>query len=84
MAELGLTAEDGFTQAWFVDESGRLTGGAEAINEAFRYIWWARPLAPLYKLPGIRQLEDRIYRWIADNRHKMPGATDACAVPEQD
>ena len=81
MDELGLTMEDGLTQAWFVDEEGILTGGAEAINASFRYIWWARPIAPLYYMPGVRQIQDRVYRWVADNRYKMPGSTDACAIP---
>ncbi|MDJ0756651.1 MAG: DCC1-like thiol-disulfide oxidoreductase family protein [Ardenticatenaceae bacterium] len=80
MAALGLTAEDGLTQAWFVDAQGRLTGGAEAINRSMRYCWWARPLTYLYFIPGLRQLQDRIYRWIADNRHRLPGSTDACEV----
>ena len=51
-------------------KNGRLTGGAEAINEALRYIWWARPLAPLYKVPGIRQLQDRAYQ--LDRRQSPP------------
>ncbi|MFT5196836.1 MAG: putative DCC family thiol-disulfide oxidoreductase YuxK [Candidatus Promineifilaceae bacterium] len=80
MAELGLTMEDGLVQAWFVTADGRLTGGAEAINLSMRYVWWARPFTWLYSVPGIRQLQDRAYRWIADNRHKMPGSTDACAI----
>jgi predicted DCC family thiol-disulfide oxidoreductase YuxK len=80
MAALGLTAEDGMYQAWFVDAHGRLTGGAEAINQALRYVWWAKPFSYLYPLPGIRQLEDYAYRWVANNRHRLPGSTDACAI----
>ncbi len=73
--------QDGLAQVWFVDAKGQLTGGAEAANMCFRYIWWARPFAYLYYIPGIRQIEDRLYRWVADNRYNMPGATDACAIP---
>ena len=81
MAQLQLTAVDGMTQVWFVDEYGRLTGGAVAVNEAMKFIWWARPFAWLYPLPGVRQLEDRIYRWVANNRYRMPGSTPSCQLP---
>ena len=87
MAALGLTAADGMDRAWFVDENGRLTGGAAAVNEALKHCWWAKPAAYLYPIPGIKQLEDKIYRWVADNRYRMPGSTAACALPaakEQD
>jgi len=80
MAELGLSDEDGLHQAWFVAADGRLFGGPEAINLSLRYVWWAWPLTWLYYIPGIRYLQNRVYRWIADNRHRMPGASDSCAI----
>jgi predicted DCC family thiol-disulfide oxidoreductase YuxK len=80
MAGLGLTAEDGMRQVWYVDENGRLSCGAEAVNNVIRLVWWARPLTFLYRLSGFRQLQDRLYRWVADNRHRMPGGTAECAV----
>jgi predicted DCC family thiol-disulfide oxidoreductase YuxK len=79
MAEHGLTAEDGMTQVWYID-ANTLSGGAEAVNNALRLIWWARPFTYLYRLPGIRHLQDRLYRWVADNRHRMPGSTAACKI----
>lgn len=82
MEQLGLTAEDGIYQAWYVDDNDHLTGGAEAVNQACRQIWWLKPLSYFYYLPGFRQLEDRAYRWIAENRHRFPGSTAACAMPE--
>lgn len=75
-----MTAEDGMTQAWFVTVAGQLSGGAAAANEAMRYVWWARPLTYLYQLPGLKQVQDWAYRWVARNRYRMPGATDACAI----
>jgi predicted DCC family thiol-disulfide oxidoreductase YuxK len=83
MAGLGLTAEDGMWQVWYVDGNGRLSGGAEAVNEVMRLVWWARPFTILYRLPGIRQLQDWLYRWVADNRHRMPGGTAECAVESE-
>ena len=81
MAALGLTDEDGLKQAWFADAKGQLSGGAEAINRALRYCWWLRPFTYLYPLPGIRQLQDWVYRWVAENRYRLPGSTPQCALP---
>ena len=80
MAALGLTDEDGMTQVWFVDENGRLTGGAAAVNEVMKWVWWLRPFTTLYHIPGLKQLEDYAYRWVADNRYRLPGGTVACAM----
>ena len=82
MAQLGLTAEDGMARVWFVDENGRLTGGAEAVNEALKHCWWAKPATYIYPIPAIKHLEEKIYRWVADNRYRMPGSTATCALPQ--
>ena len=80
LASLGLNTEDAMAQVWFVTAGGRLYGGAAAVNEALRLVWWARPLTYLYRLPGIRQLEDKVYRWVAANRYRLPGGTASCAI----
>ncbi|MCZ7671310.1 MAG: DUF393 domain-containing protein [Chloroflexi bacterium] len=80
MAALGLTAEDGMAKAWFVSENGDLSGGAEAVNRAMRRCWWIKPFTFLYPLPGIRQLEDWVYQWVADNRHRL---ARSCRRPAQ-
>jgi predicted DCC family thiol-disulfide oxidoreductase YuxK len=80
MAALGLTAVDGMAQVWFAAADGRLCGGAAAVNGAMRYCWWLRPFTWLYPLPGIRQIEERVYRWVADNRYMLPGGTAVCAI----
>jgi predicted DCC family thiol-disulfide oxidoreductase YuxK len=84
MARLGLSADDGMRQVWFVESDGTLCGGAEAVNRAVRRIWWARPLAWLWFLPGMPALQGRIYRWVAANRHRLPGSTPACGVPRRE
>lgn len=82
MSALGLTAVDGMTQVWFVNADGRLCGGAAAVNGALRYVWWTRPFTWLYPLPGIKQLQERVYRWVADNRYRLPGGSAQCRVDE--
>lgn len=82
MEAWGLTAEDGIAKAWYVSaDRTHITGGAAAINDALRHIWYLRPFTYLYRLWGVRQLQDRIYQWIADNRYRLPGSTAACELP---
>ena len=82
LARSGLTAEQASDAAWFVDGGGRQFRGAAAINAALAQIGGIFTLvAALYRLPGLRQLEDAIYAWIAANRYRMPGSSAACAVP---
>jgi predicted DCC family thiol-disulfide oxidoreductase YuxK len=79
MQELGLTAADGMEQVWYVAGDGRLSGGAEAVNAVLSEVWWARPFTWLYRLPFVRQLENKVYRWVADNRTRLPGGTPQCS-----
>lgn len=60
-----------------VTPEGEIFGGAEACVFLARYLWWARPLRLLAALPGARRLLDRLYRWVADDRHCYGGACDA-------
>lgn len=78
MEEAGLTAEDTEREAWLITPQGEALGGAAAVNGALRYVWWARPLTWLYAVPGLRQVEDAVYRWVARNRGHFPGVTPAC------
>jgi predicted DCC family thiol-disulfide oxidoreductase YuxK len=78
MLAAGLTADDGRRQAWLLLPDGRAYGGAAAMNGALGYTWWGKWLLPLYQLPGMRQLQDAIYRWVARNRSRFPGMTPGC------
>jgi len=79
MVEAGLAPEDTSVEVWFITPQGAVKGGAAAINEALGSVPWLRPISWLYRVPGLRQLEDLIYRWVARNRHHLPGVTPACA-----
>jgi predicted DCC family thiol-disulfide oxidoreductase YuxK len=83
MTALGLSAVDGMAQVWFVDADGRLSGGAAAVNDALRDVWWARPFTWLYPLPGIKQVEDCVYRWVAANRYRLPGGSAQCQIGDE-
>lgn len=43
---------------------------------------WAY-LGAVLTLPPVRPLAAVAYRWIADNRHRLPGGTPACSVPRR-
>jgi predicted DCC family thiol-disulfide oxidoreductase YuxK len=61
-----------------VDRDGAAVvwSGAAAVNGVLggfrgaRNVGW-RLLASLYPLPIVRQVEDRLYRWVAKNRHRF-------------
>lgn len=42
-------------------------------------VW--RPLGWFLDLPPVRALAWPVYRWIARNRHRLPGGTAACSLP---
>jgi predicted DCC family thiol-disulfide oxidoreductase YuxK len=80
-----LSATQAKAAAWFVlpAAAGQQVQyrGAAAIFEALAYTTpLLTPLRWLYHLPGIRQLADAIYAWVARNRGRMPGSGAACKI----
>ncbi len=62
----------------WLDSSGAVYSGAEAANAALSTaIGTTAPLL-LYRIPGIRFVEDAIYRWVAAHRYRFPGTTPYC------
>jgi predicted DCC family thiol-disulfide oxidoreductase YuxK len=43
-------------------------GGADALTQIARRIWWAWPLFAVTQIPGAMILLRAVYRWIATNR----------------
>lgn len=43
---------------------------------------WA-VLGRLMSMPGVKQLAGVVYRWIARNRHRLPGGTAACSIDQR-
>lgn len=74
----GLTREDALHQVWWIGADGRRVGGAGAMAAVL-----GGPLPALYRLPGLRQVADRAYRWVAEHRRLLRGVTPHCvARPE--
>jgi len=80
LAELGITEEQAIDAVQWIEIDGTVRSGHEAIaailNTAGR-IWKLTGRTIL--LPGISWMAAKIYRLVADNRHRLPGSTPACA-----
>ena len=79
---LGTTAEQAEYELVWVHPSGRVDGGAQAIAHLLVDAGgpW-RPVGQLLRVPPIRWIAHAAYRVVANNRHRLPGGTAACAPP---
>lgn len=70
--------------AWWLDSSGEVYGGAEAVSAALSAALGTRlPLLIYRKVPGMGRLLEHMYKWVAANRYRFPGTVPQCeAHPE--
>lgn len=61
-----------------VTADGRVAAGAEAVARLVAMRPLGRVVAALYFVPGLRQVADAAYRWIARRRARLFGRTGAC------
>lgn len=62
-----------------ISDDGRVLSGAHAAFAVLATRPWLKPALWLYLVPGIRQVFNALYRWIARNRHRLGGsAQHAC------
>ena len=62
---------------------GKTWQAAAALEELLNALPKGRLLSWLFKIPFVRPLADRFYRWFARNRYKL-GCGDHCAVRPAD
>lgn len=61
----------------------RVESGTRAISVLLRRAqWYWRPLGWALVIPPISWLAPPVYRWVARHRHRMPGGTAMCALPQ--
>jgi len=77
---LGLSEGDMLRESNLLLADGRTLGGADAVVEIARHIWWGWPLWLLSRAPGVRPVLHAIYRVIAANRHCLGGV---CKIPRR-
>lgn len=75
----GLTREAALHEAWWLGADGRRSGGAAAMLAAVSAAT-GLPLTGAVRLPGVRWMADRVYRWVAEHRRMFPGATPYCVA----
>jgi len=83
---LGLTvAECAEAVRWVDLATGARAAGPDAIALLLGSSrpWW-RAAGAVLRVPPVRALAWPVYRWVARNRHRMPGGTAACALPPRD
>lgn len=81
--EFGLTPEQVASAVWLLDD-GQFFSGAAAINGILDVTLGARIFLRIYRVPGMKRLQDWIYRWIAENRHRLPGRAPWCEEHSED
>lgn len=82
LSELGISETQAAAAVQWVQTDGAVRSGHEAIAATLcsaGRIW--EIVGRVVLLPGVSWLAARVYRLVADNRHRLPGGTPACALP---
>ena len=75
---LGISPDRLMESVWWLDSSGEVYSGAEAANAAVSAGLGNRFPLVVYRIPGMRSLQNAVYRWVADHRYRFPGTTPYC------
>lgn len=74
----GVPAGELARSVYWLDDDGSRYSGAQAANAALSAAIGTNLPLRVYRLPGMRAAQDAVYRWVAANRHKLPGTTPWC------
>jgi predicted DCC family thiol-disulfide oxidoreductase YuxK len=75
---LGISSSELLESVRWLDSSGAVYSGAEAANAAFSAAIGTRIPLLIYRIPGVRFIEEVVYRWVVANRYRFPGTTPYC------
>jgi predicted DCC family thiol-disulfide oxidoreductase YuxK len=80
--EYGLTSDDVTNYAWYITDGNHFGGhlALSALLRSQRGFGW-RLVGNLIETPPFSWIAALGYRFIARNRHLLPGGTPACALP---
>lgn len=65
---LGMTPKELLREIRFLHSDGTHFGGADAVLEVAKEIWWWRPLVWISRIPGMVGLLRSGYHWVAAQR----------------
>jgi predicted DCC family thiol-disulfide oxidoreductase YuxK len=74
----GLTIAQCEAAAWAITPDQQRYPAAAAVNLTLAVAVRTRLPLWLYAIPGVRQLQDSAYAWVARNRSRLPGDTPYC------
>lgn len=83
LSDLGLTQAQCEEAVQWVEADGSVLSAHLAVARTLEYGgkgWWL--LGRVLRLPVIRSLAGVAYRWVARNRHRLPGGTPTCSLPQ--
>lgn len=82
LGALGIDEERSFVEMAAIDAAGRIHYGHRAWAAILRTgaLPW-RALAAAMTHPPFEPVARATYRWVSENREKLPGGTPACAMP---
>ncbi|GAB3231658.1 hypothetical protein GCM10027447_26930 [Glycomyces halotolerans] len=79
---LGIDRQDAEAAVQWVGPD-RTAAGPDAIAALLRRAqWYWRPLGLIGSLRGVSRTAWPVYRFIARHRHRLPGGTAACSLPQ--
>lgn len=81
LESLGLSAAQCEVALQFVNGDGRISSGERAVARVLLHAGsgW-KVLGAVLLVPGVRHLAGLVYRWVARNRHRLPGGTASCGI----
>ncbi|GII84147.1 hypothetical protein Ssi03_21370 [Sphaerisporangium siamense] len=85
LAEHGLTLQQVTDSVQLLGPDGMRASGARAVAVLLAVqpgLGW-RLLGRLMLVPPVSWAAEAVYRMIARNRHRLPGSTGACAMPQR-
>jgi predicted DCC family thiol-disulfide oxidoreductase YuxK len=74
----GISRDELATSVYWLDEDGSRYSGAQAANAALSAALGNDLPLRIYRAPGMRRLQEAVYRWVSNNRHRLPGTTPWC------
>lgn len=83
LGEYALTAAECDEAAWAIAPDGGRHRGAGAINAALGAALGTRAPLLVYRLPGMRWLQEAVYAWVSRNRRRFRGVTPWCEANPQ-
>nr|WP_082956429.1 DUF393 domain-containing protein [Mycobacterium sp. E787] len=75
---LGVSTERLLQSVWWLDRSGAVFAGAEAVNAALSAALGTQLPLRVYRIPGMGPIQEAVYRWVAAHRYRFRGVTPFC------